>query len=318
MWDSQTGTWSGGDGASSPRLPDGRLLWLFGDTYLGGVDTSGRRVAGTRLVRNSIAVTDGTCVDLLPTADDALPGRVGTWLWPTHAVVTRTSGTPARLVVFAQRITRTGAGSWGFRRTGTAVVSLTVPARGAPVVGAVRDLPSSDVLWGAATLTEGATTWIYGTRGSSSPLVFGRDLLLAQAPTATAGDERTWTYRTSHGWSSGASSAAVVRPAREGVSTVPSVTRVGRSYVVVTKPDEFLGDDVVALTAPHPWGPWVEHALFRASSTPTELRYSPCLVTAHSGRTAVVVVSRTSTSFDLLARDAWRAHPTFTDVRLPG
>jgi hypothetical protein len=318
LWDSQSGTWSGADGASSTRLPDGRLLWVFGDTFVGGVDASGRRAPGTRLVRNSMAVSDGACVDVVATTHDALPGRSGSWLWPTHSVVTGTTGASTRLVVFAQRLARTGAGPWGFRRTGTAVVSLTVPTGGVPVVGAVRDLPTSDVLWGAATVADGATTWVYGTRASSQRLVFGRDLLLARAPTATVGDVATWTYRTSDGWSSSASRAVVVRPARDGVSTVSSVVRVGSSYVVVTKPDEFLGTDVAALTSQHPWGPWVEHRLFDAPSTSTEPRYSPCVVAGRSGHAAVVVVSRTSTSLDLLARDAWRARPTFTDVRLPG
>lgn len=267
MWDSQSGTWAGGDGASSTRLPDGRLVWLFGDTFVGGVDAAGRRAPGTRLVRNSVAVTNGTCIDVLPTAHDALPGRAGSWLWPTHAVVTGSTGSQTRVEVFAQRVSRTGTRPWDFHRSGTAVVSVTVATHGAPVVSAVRDLPSSEVLWGAAVLTEGATTWVYGTRTSSQPLVFGRDLLLAHAPTATVGDVRTWTYRTSRGWSSRASSAAVVRPARDGVSTVPSVARVGMSYVVVTKPDEFLGDDVDALASRHPWGPWIEHQLFRAPST---------------------------------------------------
>ena len=29
--------WTGGDGTHSVRLPDGRVLWLFSDTYLGQV-----------------------------------------------------------------------------------------------------------------------------------------------------------------------------------------------------------------------------------------------------------------------------------------
>jgi hypothetical protein len=93
--------------------------------------------------------------------------------------------------------------------------------------------------------------------------------------------------------------------------------RVGSSYVIVTKPDEFLGDEVMAISASRPWGPWVEHVLFTAPSTRTEPRYSPCVVASRNGRHAVVVVSRTSTSLDLIARDAWRTRPTFTDADLP-
>lgn len=317
LWDAQQGAWSGGDGASSTRLPDGRLLWLFGDTFVGGVDSAGRRAPGTAVVRNSIVVTDGSCVDAVPTTSDALPGRDGSWLWPTHAVVTSTRGSRSQLVVFAQRMIRTGAGAWGFARIGTAVATVTVTRGGTPSVGVVRDLPTSETLWGAAIVVDGATTWIYGTRPSPQPLVFGRDLLLARAPTATAGDTRTWTYRTTTGWSRSAARAVVVRPARSGVSTVPSAVHVGTSYVIVTKPDEFLGDDVVAVSSAHPWGPWVEHVLFTAPSTDVEPRYSPCVVALPSGRHAVVVVSRTSTSLDLIAREAWRTRPTFADADLP-
>ncbi|MFF5608237.1 hypothetical protein ACFY65_17960 [Streptomyces cellulosae] len=35
--DTRTDDWTGGDGTHSVRLPDGRLLWLFSDTFLGRV-----------------------------------------------------------------------------------------------------------------------------------------------------------------------------------------------------------------------------------------------------------------------------------------
>lgn len=42
--------WTGGDGTHSVRLPDGRLLWLFSDTYLGAVNRprtrQGSRIPG--------------------------------------------------------------------------------------------------------------------------------------------------------------------------------------------------------------------------------------------------------------------------------
>src|SRR4051812_22896963 len=50
--------WTGGDAAWSARLPDGRDVWLFGDTMLGGVQSSGRRDPRTPMVRNSIVVAE--------------------------------------------------------------------------------------------------------------------------------------------------------------------------------------------------------------------------------------------------------------------
>jgi hypothetical protein len=320
LFDGLSGDWAGADGTSSTRLPDGRLLWVFGDTLVGKVGADGVRAPGTRMVRNSMLVTEGTCVTTVPTTADALPGRDGSWLWPTHSVVLHpgSASDPTVLAVFASRLTRSGAGLGGFRRVGDVVVTLRVAWHGAPKVDAVRDLPASDVLWGAALLRDDATTWIYGTREVHAPLVFGRDLLLARAPTATADDPATWTYRTATGWSSRRSAAVVLRPGRLGVSTVPSVARAGRAYVIVTKPQEFLDDRVVALSSAHPWGPWTERVIATAPSTDALPRYSPVIVAAQhlSSRHLVIVVNQTASTLEAIMRRAADTRPVFLDARL--
>lgn len=319
LFDGLSAGWSGGDGAASVRLPDGRLLWLFGDTFTGTVSAAGRRGADAAIVRNSIVVTDGGCASVTTPGAAALQGgRDGSWLWPTAGVVTSAGapGTPSTVTVFAQRLRRTSADPLGFVRVGAAVVRVSVGWGGVPVVGTPTDLPASAVLWGAALVADGATTWVYGTRAVDQPLVFGRELLLARAPTATLSDTRTWAYRTSSGWSPSPASARPVRSARDGVSTVPSAARVGGRYVVVTKAQEFLDPEVVELSAPHPWGPWTATHLLRAESGATVMRYSPAIVAGPSRDHAVVVVSRTSTSMRQLLDDVELARPTFHDVRL--
>lgn len=50
--------WVGGDGASSADLGSGRILWLFGDSW---VDTTGRGTReDARMVSNSVAIQNGT------------------------------------------------------------------------------------------------------------------------------------------------------------------------------------------------------------------------------------------------------------------
>lgn len=50
--------WAGGDGASSVTLGDGRILWLFGDSW---IDPTGRRTRqGARIISNSVAIQTGT------------------------------------------------------------------------------------------------------------------------------------------------------------------------------------------------------------------------------------------------------------------
>src|SRR4051794_33782526 len=60
--------WTGGDASWSARLPDGRNMWLFGDTFVGGVGADGRRDPNSTMVRNSIVVEgrDGSSRTLAP------------------------------------------------------------------------------------------------------------------------------------------------------------------------------------------------------------------------------------------------------------
>lgn len=310
LFESAQDRWSGGDGASSTRLPDGRLLWVFGDSFSGTLTVDGRRPASTRTAHNAVVVTDGGCLTSVSPGRDALPAGPGTWLWPTHSVVVSSSRRAAHVVVFAQRLARDSSDALGFVRTGAVAVHLEVPLGGMPGVVGWADLPASATLWGAGTAQDGATTWIYGTRAAAQGT--GRDLLLAQAPTSSAGDPSTWRYRTAAGWSTDEHDAVVVLAG--SVSTVPSARASQGRVVIVTKPGEFLDPRVAALSAPHPWGPWRLRVLLREASTPTRLAYSPALVDVLPGRPDVVLVNHTSTDLDALMSEGHLADPRFHDV----
>ncbi len=317
MFRALEGNWSGGDAALSLRLPDGRLLWLFGDSFVGEVTPEGRREIGTTIVRNTALVSSGTCVTAATPGRATLPGRGGTWLWPTSLVLVGSAadGT-ATVAVFAQRMASTGTGAWDFRRVGTAVATLTVRPGALPRLASVRDLPRSSVLWGAATVTQGGVTYVYGTRAVDEPLVFGRDLLVARSRTSDVRDPGAWTYRTADGWSVDARAAVAVVPARTGVSTNPAVVVRDGRFRIVTKPQEFLDDRVVVMSSAAPYGPWTTRTLFRSPSTATTPTYAPTVVARGASAHDVVVVNRTSTSMDRLMRDATVAVPLFRDADL--
>jgi hypothetical protein len=57
-----SGQWSGGDGAASVLLPDGRVVWLFSDTLIGPVNADHSRPRSAVLVNNSLVVQDGTAL----------------------------------------------------------------------------------------------------------------------------------------------------------------------------------------------------------------------------------------------------------------
>src|SRR5580704_3494527 len=47
--------WTGADCAGTVDLRDGRMLWLFGDTWIGSI-RGGKRLPGATMVNNSIAI----------------------------------------------------------------------------------------------------------------------------------------------------------------------------------------------------------------------------------------------------------------------
>ena len=93
---SRADDWTGGDGTHSVRLPDGRVLWLFSDTYLGQVyappnpvgESYAWRDTTAPLVRNSAVV-----MGRRPPADARSPRPLfpdpapQQWRWPVAARV---------------------------------------------------------------------------------------------------------------------------------------------------------------------------------------------------------------------------------------
>jgi len=52
--------WVGGDGAYSVELGKGRILWMFGDSLIDPTGSHSRKVAGVKMIGNSIAIQTGS------------------------------------------------------------------------------------------------------------------------------------------------------------------------------------------------------------------------------------------------------------------
>ncbi len=128
--------WTAGDIAASFDLTDGRVLWLFGDSWIGPV-VAGAHARGSQMARNAIAVhplpapgsgepppfdsieflpgplAQGSAVkgwldplrDAAAAASPADPARTRDWCWPMGAsAVLPAPGGGDRLVLFAARV----------------------------------------------------------------------------------------------------------------------------------------------------------------------------------------------------------------------
>jgi Subtilase family/Fibronectin type III domain/Peptidase inhibitor I9 len=253
------GHWTGGDGTVSVLLPDGRVAWLFSDTFLGAVNADGTRPASAPMVSNTLVVQDGTqLTTTLHGGPAQLPEPLvkpasGTELaWVGDAVVE--SGA---LKVLYNRFRRYGQGSLDVELTGTSLATFALPGL---TLSGVVDLPlGRSVQWGSALLVDGSYTYVYGTSSGLGGAKFGH-----VARVAAGGLGGAWQFWTGSGWSGTEADAARVI---SGVGNSFALQKVGSQYVLVTQEANAVFDpQFVAYTATSPTGPF---------SGPTQLLTAP-------------------------------------------
>lgn len=247
--------WNASDGFQSHRLPDGRILWLYGDT----VTDDGR------FVRNSMSVWDrregyirfdaGTDLRGFAVRPDTRAADGATrWYWTGVPL----PGSGQRWVhIPAMRVQRT-SGGFGFELAGADMITyryasasarLTVVAnRSTPRV--VNAAGTDMVWWGAATVRVRDHVYIYGMitpSGAGSgyridtAVMRIRSAVLARRPPRVA----DWQVLTDDGWRTGTGVpvSAVRRIAHRFSNSFGIVAVRGKLYAVV-KTDEFLGRTV--------------------------------------------------------------------------
>jgi len=122
--------WRGADGAATIELGQGKILWLFSDTFI-DQDGTGKRVNSNHLIRNSIAIQDSASLHADLTfwyggtkqqPDDffELPGN--NWFWTGHGIVTK-----GKLVIFLFEVTAVESGM-GFESTAWHIAVIDNPS----------------------------------------------------------------------------------------------------------------------------------------------------------------------------------------------
>ena len=241
-----SGAWSGGDGTASVALPDGRVAWLFSDTFLGDVNADGSRAAGTTMVNNSIMVqsTSGlsTVTGGTTTARTALlPPVDGDFYWVG-------SGTAAngKLLALYNRYGRSGQGALDVSLQGTVLATID-PATWTLASVAPLNL-GSRVAWGSDTVVDGSTVYVYG-----SEYVTATGMRFAHVARTNADLSAPWEFWNGTGWSAAeADSARIV----SGVGTAYGVQKTSSGWVLVTQQSNVVfSPDIVAYPLAGPSGP---------------------------------------------------------------
>lgn len=161
--------WRGADGAATIDLGDGKVIWLFSDTFIGSDSSMSRKNA--KIIRNSIAVQNGYnpfTSDLTffwkksaNVADDFFKAKKGIWYWTGHGILIK-----GRLIIFLMKVkaVKTGLGFEVFDWSAVLVSNpgedpgkwkmryLDVPSSFGTIVGSAAVLKDQEYLYAYSVL----------------------------------------------------------------------------------------------------------------------------------------------------------------------
>jgi hypothetical protein len=319
--------WTGGDGAYSTALGGERVLWLFGDTFVGGVH-NGRRV-DSRLINNSAAIqngpepSDAALVFIYRTLSDGGPAAFlqpadgAGWLWPYHGVRTADG-----LFLFLLQIEPAdGPPAFGFELVSTWLGKVVNPDE-TPERWVVhqRKIPwgSEGRLFGSSVLLQGGYCYIYGTVDAAAGGVTVKNLIVARAPAERIGDFDSWRFFSDGNWVSEVGRAGRVCENVAGEFSVSYQSAPGR-YVLVYS-EGGVSPNITLRFSPRPEGPWGEPVhVFRCPEAGWDPRIFCYAAKGHPELAAaadelIVTYVANATDFALLESDARLYRPRFLRV----
>ncbi|MCT9140334.1 DUF4185 domain-containing protein [Streptomyces violarus] len=270
---SRTDDWTGGDGTHSLRLPDGRVLWLFSDTFLGRVygppnpagESYAWRDTAEPLVRNSaVLMREGRLETTLPAPLFADPAP-NQWRWPVAArVEPRSPGSSEQVVRVLLWVRTAGQSPWIFGvPTATEVATLSLPGLRLESIVKVLDQqlvpdPSRRVLFGTTLVEEDGWTYVFGGDDGQAASRPASHAYVARVREGRLGDPAAWRYWNGSAWAAAARPRPVLGDGqRRGVGSAFSVVPDGGTYVLFTMATGTKGLTTVAsYWACSPAGPW--------------------------------------------------------------
>ncbi|WP_328994780.1 DUF5005 domain-containing protein [Kribbella sp. NBC_01245] len=260
-----SGEWSGADGTASVTLPDGRVAWLFSDSYIGPVNADHSRPKTTPMINNSIVIqTSAGLTDTImggtTTAPQAVmpPPAEGEFYWVQDGTV---SGGKLRAIY--GRYARSGQGNLDFVLKSSVVATFDATTLALESVTPVPGTPK--IAWGAELLEDGATTYVYGSEYTTAGSRY------AHVAKTSADLTQPWQYWNGTTW---VTDEAESKRLLSGVGTAFGVQKVAGGFVLVTQQaNAIFHPGIVAYPATNPTGPFAE---------PTTLVQAPEMVPGSS------------------------------------
>lgn len=307
------GGWTGGDGAYSTPLPDGRVLWTFGDSFLGTVNPDRSRPP-TPLIQNTFVIQDGDEFTTLHggTPDDpepyvAPPGGHG-WYWPAAM-----QAIGSKVYMFLLHFESTGeGGAFGFNYLGTDLGVFNLPDLELESISPAWGNPN--VLFGASIFDHEGYIYIYSTRSAG----FGKNCLAARVLPSAPDAPEFWDGTS---WSeSYVPNAFLLQNDGEPVkvSNMFSVFKFRNKFWLITHQD-VLGSEIYLQRGDSPTGPWGSRiTIYDTPETGGDIWTYNTIIHPHirqSGKGVLLSYSVNSLNFGDIFADADNYRPKFLWIR---
>ena len=211
------------DNNISVPLPDGRVVWLFNDTYTGTINPYNNSGGTVGFVRNFLMIQNGQTLTPWVTGQNAFtPATSGNWYWPSDAFI---EGTKLKIILPDINSNQTD---------GVAVATLSLP-------GLTLDGISAYLPWAVGKVLDAGNGYFYIYNGTK----------VGRVPKGSFSTTSAWRYWDGSTWNT--SSAAAIDLAN--FSSPWSLERLGPNNYVETYAG-FVGGTMRARFAPAPEGPW--------------------------------------------------------------
>jgi hypothetical protein len=254
----QTNDWDAGDGAISLALSDGRVLWLFGDSYIDQLDAATGTLPCLFNARNAVLVQDpkdpahfhtlrnpsGERSFLRP--PEAAKGAPWPCFWPGAGFQ---SGSNIYIYVMEMESNGQG-GTLGFKGVGQSWAKLSCPEL--KVTGYTKMPEQNGISFGCGFFNDETSgmTYAYGNKGSG----LGSDVYVARFPTKNP--EGAWTFWNGSAWIANVTNATAIG---RGASFAVGVAKVNGKFLLTTSAFSVAADqgkDIFVSAADRPTGPF--------------------------------------------------------------
>lgn len=241
--------WNGADGCYTVKLPDGRLVWSFQDSFFGNVSADRNRGGDNAFARNAGNLQLDTSLQSFIQLNPGAGNQSQTWIkyagaaddqdwyWPGASQVHG-----SQLQMMLSHVTKTGSGTWDFSSVSTDIAIFDLPSMQLNHIVQNKDV-LANYSAGALDAPDGYT-YMYATENG---------FLTAYMYVArVAGHDLTgqWEYYTGTDWST--------TPTKYNVCsdiTQPNVFYRNGKYYLVSQQTIF-GLDIYIQEALSPVGPW--------------------------------------------------------------